>query len=118
MSPNQIWILEKSKTHPGYYYINSAQYPGYRLAISSSMKRPFRYNGHYYKDQLWKFEKVGEYYRIYNKQFPRRKLAKYGKANYKIEAYRGRNYEDQLWKLVPRFSATAREHIIWSIDNR
>lgn len=119
MYADQIWMLEESTQHSGYYYINNARYEGYRLAISSSTKELITYNDpYYYEDQLWRFQKEGDYCRIYNKRFPQYKIAKDGKASDKLLAYKGPDYEDQLWKLVPRFKATAREHVIWSIDNR
>ena len=46
------------------------------------------------------------------------KLAKPGKRDDQIVMYEGPDYEDQLWKLVPRFTANAKESVIWSIDNR
>ena len=113
---DQIWMLEKSNRNPGYYYIKSAKYAGQCLA--DSKRKLVIYGGHYFKDQLWRLQKEGDYYRIYNKYHPQSKVTKYGKANNQITVYRGRHYEDQLWKLVPRFTATAREYVIWSIDNR
>ena len=61
--PDQIWMLEESNRARGYYYINSAQYPGYRLADSKRMLAI--YNGQYFEDQLWRLQKEGDYYRIF-----------------------------------------------------
>merc|ERR1712061_852516 len=39
------------------------------------------YGGKFYVDQLWKFVKEGDYYRIYNKKYPTAKIAKWGKGD-------------------------------------
>ena len=114
--PDQIWMLEESDRNPGYYYINNAYYEGYRL--TDLRGEIITYNGQYFEDQLWRLQKEGDYYRIYNKFYSQSRLTKIGKDDNQIAMFDGGNYEDQLWKLVPRFTATAREYVIWSIDNR
>lgn len=116
--PDQLWMLEESTRHRGYYYIKNVLHQGYRLAkYGWGSTQVTVYNGYYYDDQLWRFQREGDYYRIYNKQYPTAKLTKYGKYNTLVSTYTGPNYDDQLWKLVPRFSASASEKIIWSINN-
>ena len=76
------------------------------------------YNGQYFDDQLWKFEPKGDYYRIYSKHYPSAKITKFGKDDGDWGTFAGGDYDNQLWKLVPRFTAQAKEGILWSVDNR
>lgn len=71
-----------------------------------------------YEDQLWRFQPEGDYYRIYNKEYPSAKITKWGDGDDDWGTYVGPDYDDQLWKLVPRFKASASEREIWSCDNR
>ena len=117
--PDQLWLIEESSKYPGYYYIKNAKHDGYRLAKwGSGDRKAGVYNGQYNEDQLWRFQQEGDYYRIYNKKYSSAKIAKWGKGDGDWGTYDGKDYDDQLWKLVPRFSARAGEHEIWSIDNR
>ena len=71
INPDQLWILEESSSKPGYYYIKNAEYEGYRLAKwGKGDGQAGVYNGQYYDDQLWRFQPVGDYYRIFNKEYP------------------------------------------------
>ena len=117
--PDQLWLLEQSPRHTGYYYIKNAKHDGYRLAKwGKGDGQTGVYNGQYHDDQLWRFQQEGDYYRIYNKEYSSAKIAKWGKRDGDWGSYGGPDYDDQLWKLVPRFEARAQEKEIWFIDNR
>lgn len=116
---DQLWRLEESSNHPGYYYIHNAHHEGYRLAKwGSGNNQVGVYNLGYYEDQLWRFQQEGDYYRIYNKKYPSAKITKWGPGNSDWGTYSGDNYNDQLWKIVPRYEASATEVKLCSIDNR
>ena len=60
---DQFWLLEESQIHRGYYHIYNLKYDGYRVAQREpGTKEAGSYDGHYYDDQLWKFEDAGGMY--------------------------------------------------------
>ena len=65
--PDQLWTLEAEPEHPGYYYICNVQNNEYRIGKwGGDDQAVSNYNGQYLGDQLWKFEKYGDFYRIFN----------------------------------------------------
>ena len=117
INPDQLWILEESRNHPGYYYIRNAKYDTFRLAKwGKGDGQTGVYDKAHNDDQLWRFKKEGDYYRIYNYVYPSAKIAKWGTGD--GGSYSGPDHDDQLWKLVPRYKARAQEKEVWSCDNR
>jgi len=51
-------------------------------------------------ENLWKFEKVGENFRLFNKKFEKDKLTAFKKQR-TFGTFDGVDYDDQLWKVTP-----------------
>ena len=117
---DQLWMLEESKSKPGWYYIKNVKHEGYRLAKwGLGDKEVGVFNGQFFSDQLWKFKQEGEYYRVFNYKYSSAKIAKFSKNDRDWGTYSKEECEDQLWKLVPRFKAKAKEVDLFNpIDNR
>jgi len=119
---DQLWTLDASKKHSGYFYIKNVRFKGYRIAKwGRGRKQVGVYRGHYWNDQLWKFEHVGGgFYRIKNKSYPGAKMTKFGKSDGNWGTYTGPAvYDDQHWKVTPRFESSGLLwDTIWQIDNR
>ena len=82
MYPDQLWRLEAEPEHPGCYYICNVQNNGYRIAKWGKDDQAVgNYNVQYFDDQLWKFEKYGDFYRIFNNKYEDAKIAKWGKGD-------------------------------------
>ena len=58
------------------------------------------YNGQHFDDQLWKFEKYGDFYRIFNYEYEDAKIAKWGKGDSDWDTFDDKLFDDQLWKLT------------------
>merc|ERR1712048_1048283 len=82
---DQLWKIEESETVACGYYIKNLAHETYRLTQFKGSKWDQKrddvgnYAGQYYADQIWKFKKEGEYYRIYNHEHKNNKLTKWGK---------------------------------------
>lgn len=117
--PDQLWRLQAEPKHPGYYYICNVHNDGYRIGKwGRGDDEVGNYNGQYFDDQLWKFEKSGDFYRIFNYKYKDAKMAKYGKGDDQWGTFSGDNYDDQLWKLTPLLEGSLGKTLVWSIDNR
>lgn len=115
---DQLWELKEHPDKKGFYYVENVLRKGYRLAKWGAGNRAMGvFKGHKYNDQLWKFVKEGNYYRIYNHSYSNAKLTKFGKKNHDLGTYEGWNYDDQLWKLTPRFQAELKRTTKWQLDN-
>ena len=116
--PDQLWQLRESDTVPGYYYIANVVHTPYRLAKYDDSDSVIVYSGQYQNDQLWKFDKEGDYYRIFNYAYSSAKLAKWGKGDRDFGSYAGPNCNNQLWKLEPRYRAQGAEKLVWDTTNK
>ena len=71
----------EQKEHPGYYSICNVKNNGYRIGKWGGDDQTVgNYSGQYFDEQLWKFEKYGDFYRIFNYKYEDAKIAKWGKA--------------------------------------
>ena len=80
----ECWYIRPEPNDPGYYYIESCEDTGFRLAqwdwwmLYTFKSFGVRF-GHRDDSMLFKLEQDGNYYRIFSKQFPDFKLNKNGK---------------------------------------
>lgn len=74
----------------------------------------------YYPDQLWKFERVGQFYRLVNKVYPTCRIEKFGshRANLRCYNHEAGLRDGQLWKITPRFRSNLGWKVLWHADNR
>lgn len=69
----QLWHLEQSPDHKGFYYIHNVKFQDYRLGnvVHQQNTSVDSVTGPYDTDQLWRFQYEGEgYYRIFNYRYP------------------------------------------------
>ncbi|XP_057295508.1 uncharacterized protein LOC130623973 [Hydractinia symbiolongicarpus] len=113
-----LWFLEAEPKHPGFFYLKSL-HEGYRITKGGrgdDVLSSFR--GNYFDDQLWRFQKEGEYYRLFNFYYPDAQLAQPDDDTTHVHAFSHGSDENRLWKFVPRYVASIETRVLWSCDNR
>ncbi len=106
--PYEIWRLwRRDDNPPGFYYVENCVYTEHRMAAPSTT-HVGQYKGPYYPDQLWKFDKVGDYYSIHNFERAGYALCKWGKGSREFGIQTGPADDNKLWKLIPRYEAYLR----------
>ena len=102
--PGSTWILEKSPNDNAGYSIFNAEYQGYRLAMSKGPATIVWKSNCFddtCTDMVWYFERLGNYYRIWNKKYSDRKLFKWSESKNSVGTDNGELEDYQLWSLIP-----------------
>ena len=121
----ECWYIRPEPNSPGYHYIESCVFDGYRLAhwdwytfLKGNVRSFGVRNGNRDDTMLFKITAMGKFYRISSKKYPEYNLAKVGTYDSDLEMSDGPLRDNQLWRFDARFKTSIQKDVLWHVDNR